>query len=125
MAHAAKLIRLLLKADLNCAHTSGNCVRQITCDPLWGVSLDGTDDITGLVNSLKRQIVLNPAIETPPSKVKMCARAANTDRVLGQFNDIGVKLAAGGAFVTLGGGLGTAPSVGTRLVKLRANKLLC
>ncbi|XXN13614.1 MAG: nitrite/sulfite reductase [Candidatus Hodgkinia cicadicola] len=119
LAGAAKLTQLLSRVGLSSLHTSGNCVRQITCDPLWGISLDETADVTSLISTLRQQIVLNPAMELLPKKVKMCVWSAYKDRVLGQFNDIGIRLSAGGAFVTLGGGLGRAPAAGVRLIKLR------
>ncbi|ATW06175.1 Sulfite reductase [NADPH] hemoprotein beta-component [Candidatus Hodgkinia cicadicola] len=123
LAAAAKLTQLLSKIGLSSLHTSGNCVRQITCDPLWGISLDETTDATGLISTLKQQIVLDPAMELLPKKVKMCVWSAYKDRVLGQFNDIGIRLTAGGGFVTLGGGLGRAPAAGVRLIKMRAHVL--
>ncbi|XXM93308.1 MAG: nitrite/sulfite reductase [Candidatus Hodgkinia cicadicola] len=117
---AARLIKLLSKVSLSSAHTSGSCVRQITCDPLRNVCLDELADATSLINTLRAQIVLNPAIESLPKKVKMCVRAASMDRVLGQFNDIGIRLTADSALITLGGGLGRAPAPGVRLIKLPA-----
>ncbi|AUG91540.1 Sulfite reductase [NADPH] hemoprotein beta-component [Candidatus Hodgkinia cicadicola] len=119
LAGAAKLAQLLSRVGLSSLHTSGNCVRQITCDPLWGISLDETIDVTSLINTLKQQIVLDPAMESLPKKVKICVWSAYKDRVLGQFNDIGIRLTAGSGFVTLGGGLGRAPAAGVRLIKLR------
>ncbi|ATW06048.1 Sulfite reductase [NADPH] hemoprotein beta-component [Candidatus Hodgkinia cicadicola] len=123
LAGAAKLTQLLSRAGLSSLHTSGNCVRQITCDPLWGISLDETTDATGFISTLKQQTVLNPAMELLPKKVKMCVWSAYNDRVLGQFNDIGIKLTADSGFVTLGGGLGRAPAAGVRLIKMRAHLL--
>ncbi|XXN13774.1 MAG: nitrite/sulfite reductase [Candidatus Hodgkinia cicadicola] len=125
LAAAAKLTKLLSKTGLSSAHTSGNCVRQITCDPLWGVCLDEAANIIGLVSSLRQQVVLNPNIELLPKKVKMCIYGAFTDRVLSQFNDIGIRLTATKAYVTLGGGLGRAPAAGIRLVKLRISAVCC
>ncbi len=79
--------------------------------------------MTGLISALKQQIVLNSAMELLPKKVKMCVWSAYEDRVLGQFNDIGIKLTAAGGLVTLGGGLGKAPAAGVRLIKMRAQSL--
>ncbi|AUG34194.1 Sulfite reductase [NADPH] hemoprotein beta-component [Candidatus Hodgkinia cicadicola] len=125
LAGAVKLTQLLSRVGLSSLHTSGNCVRQITCDPLWGISLDETADATGLISALRQHIVLNPAMELLPKKVKMCVWSAYKDRVLGQFNDIGIKLTADGALVALGGGLGRAPAAGIRLIKLRAHLVTC
>ncbi|XXN19742.1 MAG: nitrite/sulfite reductase [Candidatus Hodgkinia cicadicola] len=121
---AVKLIAILSKTGLSSSHTSGNCVRQITCDPLWGVCLDETASVVELVESLRRQIVLNPLIESLPKKVKICVFAAGADRVLSQFNDVGIRLAAGSARITLGGGLGRAPAAGARIIKLQTNLVL-
>ncbi|ATY93604.1 Sulfite reductase [NADPH] hemoprotein beta-component [Candidatus Hodgkinia cicadicola] len=121
LSHAVKSITALSKAGLDSSHTSGNCVRQITCDPLWGVCLDETASIVGLINTLRERIVLNPLIESLPKKVKVCVWAAYSDRVLSRFNDISIKLTEDNALVTLGGGLGRAPAAGARLIKLKTN----
>ncbi|XXM90127.1 nitrite/sulfite reductase [Candidatus Hodgkinia cicadicola] len=124
LASAAKLVKLLSGVGLSSAHTSGNCVRQITCDPLWGVSLDELTNAIDLVGLLRQQIVLNPLIETLPKKVKLCVHSAHTDRVLGKFNDVGINLINDSAYLILGGGLGRAPAAGLRLLKLRTDMLV-
>ncbi len=42
----------LTKVGLWSAHTAGNCVRQITCNPEHGIGLDKQTDITDLMTEL-------------------------------------------------------------------------
>ncbi len=96
-------MRLLSRLGLSSLHGLGSSVGQITCDPLWGIGLDGAAGATSLISTLKQRMVSGPVMELLPKKVKMCVWSAYKDRVLGQFNDIGIKLTAAAGFVTLGG----------------------
>ncbi|XXM93500.1 nitrite/sulfite reductase [Candidatus Hodgkinia cicadicola] len=123
LGRAPNLGSALAKVGTPTSHTSGNCIRQITCDPNHEVGLDETGNASSLVRELRHQIVLNPKLERLPKKVKICVWASTKDNVLNLFHDIGIRLVGETAHVTLGGGLGRQPIVGTNLIKLRSQSL--
>ncbi len=123
LGRAPNLGSILAKVGTPALHTSGNCVRQITCDPNHEVGLDETGKASELVRELRSQVVLNPKLERLPKKVNICVRASIKDDVLNSFYDIGVRLVGETAHITLGGGLGRQPIVGTNLIKLRSHSV--
>ncbi len=42
--NVAKITRILCKLNLWTSYTSGNCIRQITCETTHGISLDEQDN---------------------------------------------------------------------------------
>ncbi|MFP3038551.1 MAG: hypothetical protein ACKFIZ_00455 [Candidatus Hodgkinia cicadicola] len=116
---AAKLSEALTRIGLTSAHTAGNCVRQITCDPTHGTSLSEVVDTAPVVEALRNKLGFSNSLTKLPKKVKMCIWSGAEDEVLGGFHDIGIKLVENRAYVPLGGGLGCSPKVGQNsIVKL-------
>ncbi|MGP1918120.1 MAG: hypothetical protein ACTS4U_00165 [Candidatus Hodgkinia cicadicola] len=120
---AANAVEILSRVKLYSSHTAGNCVRQITCDPYHGIRLDEFGDITAVTRTLREKFTLNPYITQLPRKVKICVWSSSEDNVLGLFSDIGIRVVADWALVTVGGGLGKCPRVGTKLLKIKITAL--
>ncbi|MFP3039022.1 MAG: hypothetical protein ACKEQI_00070 [Candidatus Hodgkinia cicadicola] len=120
---AANAIEILSRVKLYSGHTAGNCVRQITCDPYHGIRLDELGNILPVTRTLREKFTLNPYINQLPRKVKICVWGSYEDNVLGSFNDIGIRVVGEWALVTIGGGLGKCPRVGTKLLKIRLTAL--
>ncbi|PIM94962.1 Sulfite reductase [NADPH] hemoprotein beta-component [Candidatus Hodgkinia cicadicola] len=113
-----QIMYALTKVGLWSAHTAGNCVRQITCNPKHGIGLDEQTDITDLMTELYNQFMLNERLIDLPKKVKISVRGNITDNNAGAFNDIGLRLMDKRVYVTVGGGLGTEPMVGIKFISL-------
>ncbi|MGP1911882.1 MAG: hypothetical protein ACTS5A_01895 [Candidatus Hodgkinia cicadicola] len=120
---AANAVEILSRVKLYSSHTAGNCVRQITCDPYHGIRLDELGDITPVTRTLREKFTLNPYINQLPKKVKISVWGSTEDNVLGAFSDIGIRIVAGWALITVGGGLGKCPRVGTKLLKVKLEAL--
>lgn len=69
---AANAVEILSRVGLYSAHTAGNCVRQITCDPYHGIRLDELGDIKPVTRTLREKLVLNRTLDKLPRKVKIC-----------------------------------------------------
>ncbi|PIM95715.1 nitrite/sulfite reductase [Candidatus Hodgkinia cicadicola] len=113
-----QIMNALTKVGLWSAHTAGNCVRQITCNPKHGIGLDEQTDITDLMTELYNQFMLNERLIDLPKKVKISVRGNITDNNAGAFNDIGLRLMDKRIYVTVGGGLGKEPKVGIKFISL-------
>ncbi|MGP1925448.1 MAG: hypothetical protein ACTS6A_01730 [Candidatus Hodgkinia cicadicola] len=120
---AANAVEIMSRVNLHSGHTAGNCVRQITCDPYHGIRLDELGDILPVTRTLREKFTLNPYINQLPRKVKIGVWGSCEDNVLGSFNDIGIRVVSDWALITVGGGLGKCPRVGTRLLKVKVEAL--
>ncbi len=121
-----KITRILCKLNLWTSYTSGNCIRQITCDPTHEISLDEQDkDVTKVLNEIRHQFGLNPSLSDLPRKVKICVRANIKDNVISDFTDIGIRLSNNKAFIKVGGGLGRNSQLGLKLIKIDKSKIVC
>ncbi|PIM96411.1 Sulfite reductase [NADPH] hemoprotein beta-component [Candidatus Hodgkinia cicadicola] len=124
LRNTPQIINSLTKVGLWSAHTAGNCVRQITCDPKHGIGLDEQADITTLMTELQSQFVLNERLVDLPKKVKITVRGNIMDNNAGSFNDIGLRLYKNRVYVTVGGGLGREPKVGIQFISLDIQYIL-
>jgi len=116
-ALAAKL-RLLRKAalDMHAIQTSGNCIRNITSDPLAGAAHDEIANPLGWCEIIRQWSTLHPEFAFLPRKFKIAVFAGTEDRAATGFHDIGLRLiknSAGelGFRVLVGGGQGRTPRV--------------
>mgnify|MGYP006271526003 CR=1 FL=1 len=115
----AEVLAELAEADMHAIQTSGNCIRNITCDPLAGVQADEIDDPRPYCELLRQWATLHPEFSYLPRKFKIAVSASDADRVALRFHDIGLRLCQRGGErgfeVWVGGGLGRTPIVGQRL----------
>lgn len=111
----------LAEVRLHAIQTSGNCVRNITIDPLAGVARDEIADPRPWAEILRQWSTLHPEFAYLPRKFKIAISGGAEDRAAVRGHDIGLRVvrdAAGesGFEVFVGGGLGRTPQVGERLV---------
>ncbi len=107
----------LATAEMHSIQTSGNCIRNITSDPLAGVAVDEIEDPRPWCEIIRQWSTLHPEFSWLPRKFKIAVSAASQDRAAVHVHDIGLYLrrnAAGeiGFQVLVGGGLGRTPIVG-------------
>ncbi|MDR3352396.1 MAG: nitrite/sulfite reductase [Zoogloeaceae bacterium] len=110
----------LAQVNMHAIQTSGNCIRNITTDPFAGIAPDEVINPLPLAEILRQWSTFHPEFAFLPRKFKIAISGAREDRILGWFNDIGLRLAPGEEgepcfSVIAGGGLGRTPVRGKLL----------
>ncbi len=112
-----EILAELAQVEMHAIQTSGNCVRNITSDPLAGVAGDEIVDPRPWAELIRQWSTFNPEFAFLPRKFKIAVTGATTDRAAILVHDIGVQVvrdAAGktGFKVVVGGGQGRTPVIG-------------
>ncbi|MFA6921107.1 MAG: nitrite/sulfite reductase [Gallionella sp.] len=110
----------LASVEMHAIQTSGNCIRNITCDEFAGVAQDEIVDPRPYAEILRQWSTFHPEFGYLPRKFKFAITGAANDRAAIAVHDIGlavVKNANGevGFRVLVGGGLGRTPVIGTEI----------
>lgn len=110
----------LAAVEMHAIQTSGNCIRNITSDPLAGVAGDEQIDPRPWAEVLRQWSTFHPEFAYLPRKFKIAVNGATHDRAVIQAHDIGLDLrrnAEGdvGFRVLVGGGLGRTPIIGEEI----------
>ena len=107
----------LASVDMHAIQTSGNCIRNITCDHLAGVARDEVADPRPYCELLRQWSTLHPEFAYLPRKFKIAVTGARRDRAVTEAHDIGLRLIEDdtgqhGFEVLVGGGMGRTPVIG-------------
>ncbi|MCA8974868.1 MAG: nitrite/sulfite reductase [Planctomycetes bacterium] len=110
------LLADLAALDMHAIQTSGNCIRNITCDAYAGVAADEYRDPRPLAELLRQWSTLHPEFAFLPRKFKLALSGAAADRAALQFHDLAVRIVAGADgepryAVSVGGGQGRTPVI--------------
>ena len=105
------------QVQMHAIQTSGNCIRNVTSDPLAGVAPDELEDPRVWCELIRQWSTLHPEFSFLPRKFKFAVTGSREDRVASQVHDIGLQLIRNelgeiGFKVIVGGGLGRTPVVG-------------
>ena len=114
---APDILDYLAGAGLHAIQTSGNCIRNLTADPLAGIAADEVDDPRIWSEAIRQWSTFHPEFSFLPRKFKIAVTGARQDRAAIRIYDIGLRLHRGDegelAFeVLVGGGLGRTPYLG-------------
>ena len=117
LARAADVMDLLASVQMHGIQTSGNAIRNITCDALAGIAPDEILDTRPFAEILRQWSTLHPEFAFLPRKFKIAFSGATEDRAATGWYDIGlraVRSEAGGVgfAVSVGGGMGRTPVIG-------------
>ena len=117
------ILERLAGVNMHAIQTSGNCIRNVTCDEFAGAAADELLDPRIHAEILRQWSTLHPEFSFLPRKFKIAISGSPHDRVAARFHDIGLVAHPGpdgrAVFdVFVGGGLGRTPIIG---VKLRDN----
>jgi sulfite reductase (NADPH) hemoprotein beta-component len=117
---APAILADLAGVEMHANQTSGNCIRNITCDEFAGVARDEIVDPRPYAEILRQWSTFHPEFAYLPRKFKIAITGASEDRAAIAVHDIGlaaVKNAQGetGFRVLVGGGLGRTPILGTEI----------
>jgi sulfite reductase (NADPH) hemoprotein beta-component len=113
-----KILADLASVEMHAIQTSGNCIRNITCDHFAGVAADELEDPRPWGELMRQWSTFHPEFAALPRKFKIAISATpGLDRAAVQFHDIGVRMvknASGelGFEVLAGGGMGRTPLIG-------------
>ncbi|PTU73435.1 nitrite/sulfite reductase [Pseudomonas mangrovi] len=108
----------LATVQMHAIQTSGNCIRNTTTDQFAGVARDELIDPRPWCEIIRQWSTFHPEFAFLPRKFKIAVNGAVSDRAAIEVHDIGleaVQNAAGelGFRVSVGGGLGRTPIVGS------------
>jgi sulfite reductase (NADPH) hemoprotein beta-component len=107
----------LATVEMHAMQTSGNCIRNITCDHLAGVAPDEVTDPRPYCEIIRQWATLHPEFSYLPRKFKIAVTASPIDRAALGIHDVGVRIKSarhgGLSFeIMAGGGLGRTPILG-------------
>ncbi|MFT5399182.1 MAG: sulfite reductase (NADPH) hemoprotein beta-component [Gammaproteobacteria bacterium] len=114
------LLEELATVQMHAIQTSGNCIRNITCDHLAGIDRDEVDDPRPWCEMVRQWATVHPEFLYLPRKFKIAFTGSLEDRAAILAHDIGLRLLRNeigetGFELFVGGGLGRTPIVGSKL----------
>jgi sulfite reductase (NADPH) hemoprotein beta-component len=117
---APEILAELATVEMHAIQTSGNCIRNITCDEYAGVAQDEMVDPRPYAEILRQWSTFHPEFAFLPRKFKFSITGALDDRAAIAVHDIGLavvknQLGVVGFRVLVGGGLGRTPVIGTEI----------
>ena len=117
---SADVMDLLASVNMHGIQTSGNCIRNISCDERAGVAVDEDVDPRPYAELLRQWSTLHPEFAFLPRKFKIAITGAQEDRAAIGWHDVGLRLLRDnqgelGFQVQAGGGMGRTPIIGTVL----------
>jgi sulfite reductase (NADPH) hemoprotein beta-component len=112
----ANLLRDLTDVGLHAIQTSGKATRNITADPLSGLTESEIEDARPYCEMIRRWFNLHPEFSWLPGKFKIAINGAKLDETALRIHDLGLRLVKNkkgelGFSVYVGGGLGAAAMV--------------
>jgi len=107
----------LASVQMHAIQTSGNCIRNVTCDPYAGATAEEIEDPRPMAELIRQWSTLHPEFTFLPRKFKIAVTAAEKDRALIKAHDIGIQIVRNddgeiGYKIFVGGGLGRTPIIG-------------
>lgn len=127
---APDILAELATVQMHAIQTSGNCIRNITCDAFAGVAEDEVFDPRPYCEIARQWSTLAPEFMFLPRKFKIAFAGGAEDRAATRFYDIGVRARLSdsgerGFEVFVGGGMGRTPMLGQSVKSfLPGNELL-
>jgi sulfite reductase (NADPH) hemoprotein beta-component len=117
LSKAADVMDLLATVDMHGIQTSGNCIRNISCDERAGVAPDEIADPRPFAEIMRQWTTLHPEFAFLPRKFKIAITGAQEDRAATDWHDVGLRLIRSqsgelGFRVSVGGGMGRTPLIG-------------
>ena len=119
LINTADVLEKLLEVGITGKGTGGNCVRNVACSPLSGVSKDEIFDVTEYVIKTMNHLLNDSSAFTLPRKFKISFSNSPADTANATISDLGfiakIKDGIKGFEVYGGGGLGKNPAVAIKL----------
>ena len=120
LVEAPDILDRLASLEMHAIQTSGNCIRNVTADPLAGAAPGEIEDARVWAEIIRQWSTCHPEFAFLPRKFKIAISAAPEDRAATAFHDIGLRLVNApsgdtGFRVLVGGGQGRTPRVARKL----------
>jgi sulfite reductase (NADPH) hemoprotein beta-component len=112
------LLEELTTVQMHAIQTSGNCIRNITTDPLAGTVFDEAIDPRVICEIIRQWATLHPEFAYLPRKFKIAVTATEEDRAAIEVHDIGIRIRKDSPLkfdLWVGGGLGRTPFIGQKI----------
>ncbi len=118
LERSADVLDELAEVEMHGIQTCGNCIRNITADALAGVADDEIADPRPFCEIMRQWSSLHPEFAALPRKFKIAVNGSRADRAATGWYDVGLQLLRDehgelGFQVSVGGGMGRTPIVGT------------
>jgi len=112
------ILDALADVEMHAIQTSGNCVRNITADHFAGAAADEIADPRPTAELLRQWSTDHPEFAFLPRKFKIAVSGSPVDRAVTRAHDIGLRMIRNGVGetgyeVSIGGGLGRTPVIGS------------
>jgi len=112
------ILAALAEVEMHAIQTSGNCIRNVTADHFAGAAADEIEDPRPVAELLRQWSTDHPEFQFLPRKFKFAVTGSPHDRAVTRAHDVGLRMVRNGAGdagleVSVGGGLGRTPLIGT------------
>ena len=114
-----KILEELASVEMHAIQTSGNCIRNISCDHLAGINNEEVEDPRPWCEIIRQWSTFHPEFSFLPRKFKIAVTASKNDRAAIEVHDIGLRLieknSKVGFEVYIGGGQGRSPFIAKKI----------
>ena len=114
-----KILEELASVEMHAIQTSGNCIRNISCDHLAGINNEEVEDPRPWCEIIRQWSTFHPEFSFLPRKFKIAVTASKKDRAAIEVHDIGLRLVKKnsriGFEVYVGGGQGRSPFIAKKI----------
>ena len=114
-----KILEDLASVEMHAIQTSGNCIRNISCDHLAGINNEEVEDPRPWCEIIRQWSTFHPEFSFLPRKFKIAVTASKKDRAAIEVHDIGLRLIKKnsriGFEVYVGGGQGRSPFIAKKI----------
>ena len=113
------ILKELSSVEMHAIQTSGNCIRNISCDHLAGINNEEIEDPRPWCELIRQWSTFHPEFSFLPRKFKIAVTGAKKDRAAIEVHDIGLRLIKKnskiGFEIFVGGGQGRSPFIGKKI----------
>ena len=114
-----KILDELGSVEMHAIQTSGNCIRNISCDHLAGINETEIEDPRPWCEIIRQWSTFHPEFTYLPRKFKIAVTGSPEDRAAIKVHDIGLKIVMKekriGFEVYVGGGQGRSPFIAKKI----------
>ncbi|MFL2660810.1 MAG: nitrite/sulfite reductase [Alphaproteobacteria bacterium] len=114
-----EILKELSKVEMHAIQTSGNCIRNISCDHLAGLTDNEVEDPRPWCEIIRKWSTFHPEFSFLPRKFKIAVTGCTGDRAAILVHDIGLRLIKKdneiGFEVFVGGGQGRTPHIAKKV----------
>ena len=114
-----QILTELSDVEMHAIQTSGNCIRNVSCDHFAGINPDEIEDPRPWCEIIRKWSTFHPEFSFLPRKFKIAVTGSENDRAAIKVHDIGLKLKKRGEKigfeVFVGGGQGRSPFIAKKI----------